>query len=74
MSRAVDKTGRVDHLAVGILERLAQRNPLLKEVFEEFKPDIEREATRHLGPRAKNATEIRRLAKVAGKVIGGRQP
>lgn len=70
MSRELDKTGRVDHLVVGLIERYAQRNPLLKDVFDEFKADIEAEAARHLGPRTKHAREIKRLARVAGRVIG----
>lgn len=66
----VDSTGRLDLLALRLTEELVKRAPVsVQSFYAEFRPELETEIKRALGPRNPGAAKLRKFVVDSTRIL-----
>ncbi len=75
IDRVKDPSGRIDWLLANLIRETVKRSasPVVRAAFAEFQPEIETLLTRHLGPKNKQARQLRQYVIAGQKILRARQ-
>ena len=75
IDRVKDPSGRLDWLLANLIRETVKRSsdPVVHAAYAEFQPQIETLLTSHLGPKNKQARQLRQYVIAGQKILRARQ-